>query len=92
MRKYLLLVVLASWTSIVSASNFDTPTLQSKDRQQLIHEVVPAKPLSSEVAQRGCCSHHGGVSGCSGGSVTCVDGSFSPSCTCDHEEPPHVDS
>ena len=35
-----------------------------------------------EFKQRGCCSWHGGVSGCSGGRVTCNDGSYSPSCTC----------
>lgn len=34
-------------------------------------------------AKRGCCSHHGGVSGCSsGGRTICKDGSYSPSCTC----------
>lgn len=34
------------------------------------------------MAQRGCCSHHGGVVGCSGGKQLCADGSLSPSCTC----------
>lgn len=34
-------------------------------------------------AQRGCCSHHGGVAGCSSsGRTICKDGSYSPSCTC----------
>ena len=34
-------------------------------------------------AQRGCCSHHGGVSSsCSNGRQVCNDGSISPSCTC----------
>lgn len=34
-------------------------------------------------AQRGCCSHHGGVSGCSNsGRTICNDGTLSPSCTC----------
>ena len=34
-------------------------------------------------AQRGCCSHHGGVSGCSeSGRQICKDGTLSPSCTC----------
>lgn len=34
-------------------------------------------------AQRGCCSHHGGVSGCtSSGRTICSDGTLSPSCTC----------
>lgn len=35
------------------------------------------------LAQRGCCSHHGGVAGCnSNGRQVCKDGSLSPSCTC----------
>lgn len=34
-------------------------------------------------ATRGCCSHHGGVSGCSSsGRLVCNDGTLSPSCTC----------
>lgn len=34
-------------------------------------------------AQRGCCSHHGGVAGCnSSGRTICADGSLSPTCTC----------
>ena len=34
-------------------------------------------------AQRGCCSHHGGVVGCSpSGKQICGDGTLSPSCTC----------
>ncbi|WP_304545986.1 hypothetical protein [Sulfurimonas microaerophilic] len=35
-----------------------------------------------EVKQRGCCSWHGGISGCSNGRVVCNDGTYSPSCTC----------
>ncbi|MBP3820210.1 hypothetical protein J6G99_01030 [bacterium] len=30
----------------------------------------------------GCCSHHGGVCGCSYGRAKCCDGSLSPSCGC----------
>lgn len=39
-------------------------------------------PIKVE-AQRGCCSHHGGVSGCtSNGKQLCKDGTVSPTCTC----------
>lgn len=39
-------------------------------------------------AQRGCCSHHGGVAGCSSsGRTICNDGTYSPSCTC---TPPRI--
>jgi hypothetical protein len=34
------------------------------------------------IAQRGCCSHHQGVCGCSNGRDQCCDGVLSPSCTC----------
>ncbi len=33
--------------------------------------------------KRGCCSSHGGVCGCSGGSAQCCDGTLSPTCGCD---------
>ena len=36
----------------------------------------------TDANRSGCCSHHGGVCGCSFGSVTCCDGSTSPSCGC----------
>jgi hypothetical protein len=32
--------------------------------------------------QSGCCSHHSGVCGCSGGRKKCCDNTLSPSCTC----------
>ena len=34
------------------------------------------------VQRSGCCSHHGGVCGCSAGRALCCDGSLSPSCGC----------
>lgn len=35
-------------------------------------------------AKRGCCSHHGGVSGsCRGGKQVCNDGTTSPTCGCE---------
>lgn len=44
--------------------------------------VVVFSPFNVH-ATRGCCSHHGGVSGCSSsGRQICGDGSLSPTCTC----------
>ena len=37
---------------------------------------------SDQLAQQGCCSHHGGVCGCESGRAVCCDGQFSPSCGC----------
>ncbi len=39
-----------------------------------------------EIAQRGCCSWHNGVCGCSGGSVLCCDGTYSPTCSCKKDD------
>lgn len=55
-----------------------------------IREIGTALFISSIIfmpikvnAGRGCCSSHGGVSGCSAtGSQVCNDGTLSPSCTC----------
>jgi hypothetical protein len=30
----------------------------------------------------GCCSHHGGVCGCSNGTALCCDRTLSPTCGC----------
>lgn len=44
--------------------------------------IILIIPVKVE-ATRGCCSHHGGVSGCSSsGRQVCSDGTLSPSCTC----------
>jgi hypothetical protein len=40
----------------------------------------------STVDRSGCCSHHGGVCGCSGARQQCCDGALSPSCTCNHDD------
>ena len=45
----------------------------------LLNILLPFNVL----AGRGCCSHHGGVSGCgSNGRQICNDGTYSPTCTC----------
>lgn len=39
--------------------------------------------LEMVLAQKGCCSHHGGVAGCNAdGRTICKDYTLSPSCTC----------
>lgn len=51
----------------------------------LISFLIP-KPVD---AQRGCCSWHGGISHCDGGSgrYICNDGTYSPTCTCGYNPP-----
>lgn len=54
---------------------------------QTVCEQAKTNDLTEEqVAQRGCCSHHGGVCGCSGGNDICCDGAASPSCGCHASE------
>lgn len=38
------------------------------------------------IVRSGCCSHHGGVQGCSNGRQVCRDGTLSPTCTCYKED------
>jgi hypothetical protein len=38
---------------------------------------------AEEALRSGCCSHHNGVCGCSGGRAACCDGTLSPTCGCD---------
>jgi len=42
---------------------------------------------NDQLAQRGCCSHHGGVCGCAGLNLRCCDGVTSPSCGCHSIDP-----
>lgn len=53
-----------------------------KLKRMIIFMVIMSCPVII-FAQRGCCSHHGGVAGCgSNGKQICHDGTYSPSCTC----------
>jgi hypothetical protein len=45
-------------------------------------QLLSQNASKEELAQQGCCSHHGGVCGCSGGRAACCDGALSPSCGC----------
>jgi hypothetical protein len=46
-------------------------------------ERVNILKTKDEDFRRGCCSHHGGVCGCSSGRALCCDGTLSPTCGCD---------
>lgn len=53
-----------------------------KEKLLCVFIMVLLFPFSVS-AQRGCCSHHGGVAGCNAnGRQICNDGTLSPSCTC----------
>lgn len=88
MRKFLMaLAVFCLAQSAFAASDNE----KSDNKTQTKCESLAAAGATKQImAQSGCCSHHGGVCGCTGGSVTCCDGAFSPSCGCSKEEPVHI--
>lgn len=74
MKKILILI-------LVSLSSFPTFSEENKCEQSIF-----LNSNSQHIVQRGCCSHHGGVCGCSGGRQVCCDGALSPSCVCHGED------
>lgn len=61
---------------------------ESSCKQQQSDNSVSTERL----AQRGCCSWHSGVCGCSSGVVQCCDGSNSPSCRCNADDAKEIKS
>ena len=74
MKKILMLV-------LISLLSFHTFAEENKCEQSIF-----LNGNSQQIVQRGCCSHHGGVCGCSGGRQVCCDGALSPSCLCHAED------
>ena len=84
------------WTLLLTALLFISPSAFAVDPPSSVPmlplcEILtppaamsqPVENAAEQVAQRGCCSHHGGVAGCSKeGRAVCRDGSLSPSCGC----------
>jgi len=60
----------------------DSAIQQTLKVQEQKQEICKKELKAQDVERSGCCSSHGGVSGCSGGRVVCNDGTYSPSCTC----------
>lgn len=66
-----------------SAAYADQDNKEVQVKPEVKQEQVCTGELSkAELEKRGCCSHHQGVCGCSSGTVTCCDGTDSPTCTC----------
>lgn len=77
--KKILGLILFVFLVTISASVLLAAPDQNADTQSAKFESCGAGPL---VGLQGCCSHHGGVSGCQYGRVVCNDGTLSPSCRC----------
>jgi len=82
MKKTLLALLLAAGTLFAGTANEPKgqATNSSIVEQREICTIDAKKYFQAE--RSGCCSWHGGVSGCMGGRVVCNDGTYSPSCTC----------
>lgn len=92
--------ITASTVLVVVLSIFFSQT-QAEDKLKSVDQLIPATGQSCEslkrsgvdggaLAKSGCCSWHQGVCGCSGGRQVCCDGSLSPSCTCNTDDPPEI--
>lgn len=77
MKTKILSIILLFALSFIAHAREDNTCLQVNSNVQ----------PQGQVAQRGCCSWHNGVCGCSGGRATCCDGSYSPSCSCHADDP-----
>ena len=68
-----------STLEIHSNQNFTPITPACNSELMLLSD---ADSTNITIARQGCCSHHGGVCGCSNGRTVCCDSTFSPSCGC----------
>lgn len=82
-------IVIANQLSISQQSSANTAVakcdIQAPQTLDIMSMVTDHQRYVSEyiiVAQRGCCSWHGGVCGCKNGRVVCCDNTYSPSCRC----------
>lgn len=47
-----------------------------------LNEPIHRAACYLQIAQRGCCSWHQGICGCTSPYVVCCDGTYSPTCRC----------
>jgi hypothetical protein len=79
MKKILLALLVISSLAMAESASYGNVKLNNESK---LEAVCTKASMLEDVKQRGCCSWHGGVAGCSGSSVVCNDGTYSPSCTC----------
>ncbi len=83
MKKILISTLFITLISFALSTLINSNKTTNKEQTETFKMSKDSKTL--EIQQRGCCSWHGGVYGCSGGRVVCSDGSLSPSCTCNSD-------
>lgn len=86
MVKYLVLGLIFSSTAVAMDCNSGKFSASNDVIRKVASAHIPTKTNSSaadtNIERSGCCSHHGGVCGCSSGRAVCCDGQFSPTCGC----------
>ena len=85
-----LITLILSFSVFASTNENESNTLNKSTAVVCKQLKEDNKQDTKEYAQRGCCSWHGGVCGCTGGRVVCCDSTYSPSCLCDKENSPEV--
>ena len=81
------LLLALTLSSFAVANEVDISDSQVTISAQSCDELRTSGLTSDQLTKRGCCSWHDGVCGCSGGRQQCCDGSLSPSCTCNKQDP-----
>jgi len=76
--KRIFIAIIFLFVGLFAEDSLDKVKKIESENQKLICRDA----ISQELQRRGCCSWHGGVSGCSSGRIVCNDGTYSPSCTC----------
>lgn len=61
-------------------------TISFAEEQKSCEQLQKEGFTQEQLAQRGCCSWHGGVCGCKDGRAVCCDGQFSPTCGCHSDD------
>ena len=86
MKKTLLLLIFLSSLIQANETNIQKDNILNTSNTKKNFSNICKKKYTEfiEIERRGCCSWHGGVSGCSSGRVVCSDGTYSPSCTCNN--------
>ncbi len=74
----ILLLLSAGTSHAVSSVDLEEPRLPVGS----VGKSSSQPNYKTEHERSGCCSHHGGVCGCSNGRAQCCDGTLSPTCTC----------
>ena len=84
---FVVTILFLSSTSFLNAEEVDLTDQTIPAQSQLCEDLHNSDVTDEKLARRGCCSHHKGVCGCSGGRQQCCDGTLSPSCTCNKSDP-----